>query len=89
MKKLIYLQRRMSDMGGEWFFPIPFEYSSKDDFILYVLELIEKAEKNKRKTHFNEYISLFGFDIEVSHLYSIENLVFTLEEWFENEKEKI
>lgn len=51
MKKLIYLERRMSDMGGEWFFPIPFEYSSKDDFILYVLELIEKAEKKIKGKH--------------------------------------
>lgn len=66
---------------------IPFEYLSKDDFVLHVLELCDKEKLNGK-----EYprIDLLGIeDINIDELYYIENEVYTLEEWFEKEKQII
>jgi len=62
---------------------IPFEFSSKDDFVLEILERVEKAKKNKE-----HYIKLSDMErmISIEDAESIEGNVFTLEEWFEKYK---
>lgn len=64
--------------------PTPFEYSSKDDFIYHVLELIEKA---KAKGEFS--ITPFHKDdyVDLENIGDLEKEIMTVEEWFEKEKQ--
>lgn len=79
---------------------IPFEYSSKEDFQFYVLDLIEKdkaimineyGKKEGEKYYRNRYITIFGEEFNVGDLEdSIMGGVYTLEEWFDkNNRNKI
>jgi hypothetical protein len=76
---------------------IPFEYSSKDDFILMVLDkifdhkvqcILEHGKKDGSEWYRNGYIEVFNnYNINVGSLEdSIEYNVFTLEEWFDKKK---
>ena len=67
----------------------PFEYSSKEDFVLMVLEQnLKKAEENPSHTilvkMFTDELYLTGYDI-----IEIENNVYTLDEWFERNKKVV
>ncbi len=73
----------------------PFEYSSKDDFCLLVLDMIEKhkqecikayGKKNGELWYKNGYITVLGQDISVEYVEDIERCVYTLDEWFEANK---
>ncbi len=76
----------------------PFEFSSKDDFILMVLEAIDKHKqdcinhwgKSEGLLYYrNGYIKILGLDLNVGFLEdSVEHNIFTLEEWFEKKKLK-
>ncbi len=63
-----------------------FECTSKDDFILYVLGLIENAKRDNKW-----YIELLGIDdANVEWLErNICDSVFTLDEWFEKNKQEL
>jgi len=72
---------------------IPFEFSSKDDFIYFILEKIKEVKAKKEKY---PYIKLFGYDIalfvnDATYLTEedVERNVHTLEEWFANNKKEI
>ncbi len=63
---------------------IPFEYFSKEDFCLSVLEKIEQHKKERNIKLFEDYTH-YG---DMSELEQIEEFVYTLDEWFEKYKEK-
>jgi hypothetical protein len=63
---------------------VPFEYSSKDDFILYVWGLIDEA---KKKNPNYPSINVLGYeDLSGETIANVENDIFTLDEWFEQNK---
>jgi len=71
---------------GEDYF-IPFEYESKEKFAFDILEAIKDIKP--KNIHLPPYLDLFGFRIYTCVLEKIEEDVFTLEEWFEKNKQKI
>lgn len=75
----------------------PFEYSSKDDFIFFVLEEIDKCKERNIKEYgkkdgsiyyLNNYITIFDdITIKVDSLIDyIKQNIYTLDEWFELNK---
>jgi hypothetical protein len=60
---------------------IPFQYSSKEDFISYVCKIVERAETNNRN-----HIHLFGTVVSWKQN-DLPNCIHTLDEWFELNKE--
>lgn len=78
MEKLV-LSLTTDDGVNAWQHDIPFEYSSKDDFCLMILK---KADEG-------DYRDLFDIFVPKRVFLEIEHYVFTLEEWFEEKKEKI
>lgn len=77
---------------------IPFEYSSKDDFVLMVLDKIDEYKKecvlNYGNTdgsiwYRNGIVKIFNDEYNVGCLEDcIEYSVFELDEWFEKRKNK-
>ena len=66
-----------------WNHVTPFEYSSKDDFCLMVLEML--SEKKSIKDNPFLFFTLFNFEyLSYEDLIDIEKQVFTLEDWFKN-----
>lgn len=79
--KLIWNYPETDGYTYDFIIPIPFEYTSKDDFVLYVFSLIDEAKSK------NEYfIRIFNLIIPIQELQDIEHQITTLEEWFETEK---
>jgi hypothetical protein len=78
---------------------IPLEYSSKDDFILMVLDKIDSyrnecieqyGKKDGKEWYRNGSISILRQEYNVGNLEDcIEHRVYELEEWFETKKNKI
>ncbi|MEO6301736.1 MAG: hypothetical protein ABIP51_01060 [Bacteroidia bacterium] len=73
--------------------PVPFEFSSKEDFVFMVLEKIQES-KRKAKEENSDYANIILFEetLQVMNNFDygseqyreedIENLTFTIEEWF-------
>lgn len=92
MQKLIFIYEFGSEGCGWYNATIPFEYSSKDDFCYEILERIEKSKGvlNSIKGNYRSiYLEVFNYDINITELEDIENMVFTLDEWFEKKKEQL
>lgn len=62
---------------------IPFEYSSKDDFCLKVLDDIQKG-KEKRPDY--PMVEVLGVTKNCEDVEDIEHQVFTIDEWFNKNK---
>jgi hypothetical protein len=69
--------------------PYCFEFTSKDDFIYYILELIEKA-KISGENQINPFKSLGNILddglLDIEDCEDVDRCVFTLDEWFNNHK---
>jgi len=62
---------------------IPFEYSSKEDFVLMVLDKFDsKYWKN------NTFCELFGAYLYKDDIDNLEYNIYTLDEWFERRNYK-
>jgi hypothetical protein len=78
MEKLV-LKHFWGDEGCSGEYTIPFEYKSKDDFVYDVLE--------KSKNHdWDIDMQLFGTYFSKEEIETIEDYVYTLEEWFKKNK---
>jgi len=65
---------------------IPFEYTSKEDFCLHVLERIDKLKKENKDAY---CMSLLGVTcVNFTELEHIEHQIITLEDWIAKEKPK-
>lgn len=86
--KLVWRHYETDDISYGIYYTIPFEYITKDDFILYVLELIEKR---KSISNITPYINLLGMDDCNCEKLEKEILeeVYTLDEWFREFKTDI
>ena len=82
--KLIFLYNWCVPYESSGTNTIPFEYSSLEEFQFMILEKIQE-HKQKGLTH----MLLFGYtmDIDEASLESIESITFTLDDWFEKNKE--
>jgi hypothetical protein len=62
---------------------IPFEYSSKEDFVLMILDKF-----NSKFWKDNSFCELFGSYLYKDDIENLEYNVYTLDEWFERKKYK-
>ena len=79
--KLIYNYYYCNGVDS-WTTIVPFEYESKEKFCFDVYEMW-KSKSN------DSWIYIFGIDIGREETYTLENNVFTLEEWFELNKKTL
>jgi len=94
MQKLVFVHS-WGDEGCCGTSHIAFEYESKDKFCYDALEKLETWKKeNKligRKDNYQEYhwavINIFNDYFSPCEIENLEYNIFTLEEWFEKEKE--
>lgn len=85
MEKLILVYYTTDGYTYGFNYNIPFEYSSKDDFVYYILELCKEAKLND-----NPYIKVFDIDdFLIEDAETIESSVYKYEEWFDKNKMKI
>lgn len=87
-QKLVWEYYKTDGISYGYDITIPFEYSSKDDFCLAVLEKCDAARKSGGMFPTVMLFEQLDDHIAVEDLDDIEKQVFTLEEWFEYKKLK-
>lgn len=98
--RLVYKYNWVCDHVASGTVTIPFEYLSILEFQYMVLEKLKvhkdeymhtygmKYGKKEALAHYsNSTILLFGYNIKVEDLENIEHDVYTLEDWFDKNKE--
>ncbi len=81
--RLIFKHEYVGDDGGTYTHFIPFEYESKIAFVMHVWEKFDAEYWKKRKT----YCVIFSCTTSRERFDVIDKFIFTLDEWFEMEKE--
>lgn len=70
----------------------PFEYSSKDDFVLEILNRIDNAKDLNRTPQHSPIVYFLGLEISLNDDFRAEDVeknVYTLEEWFDQDKRDV
>lgn len=85
MERLIYCYSESDGYTYSYEIAIPFEYSSKEDFVLDTLEKWESETSDKAYKR----LRTLGRNLQEVDIKSLESDIYTLEEWFLINKEVI